>query len=151
MARLHSSHRGSSRSRPPIRDEAPDWVRLDADEVVEEIVALRQQGKTQAEIGQDLRDRLGVPDVKQVTGRSIGTILEDHDLASEVPEDLLALMHRAVRLDQHVQDHPKDASNRRGLRLIESKIRRLVGYYKDEGRLPDEWTYSMEQAKLLTE
>lgn len=151
MARIHSGHRGSSRSRPPVRDEAPDWVTLTADEVEEEVVALREQGLSAPEIGLKLRDRLGVPDVKEVTDRSITEILEDHDLAPEVPQDLLALMRRAVRLDDHVQEHPKDTSNRRGLEHVESKIRRLVKYYKKEDKLPADWTYSMEQARLLTE
>lgn len=151
MARMHSRHRGSSRSRKPSRDEVPDWVDLDADEVVEEVLALRRQGLTKARIGMELRDRLGVPDVKEVTGQSISDILADHDLQPEVPEDLLALLKRAVRLDNHLQQNPKDTHNRRGLTLIESKIRRLVKYYRSEGRLPEDWTYTMAQAKLLTE
>lgn len=151
MARMHASKRGSSRSRPPVRDEAPEWVELTAEEVEEEVVALRKQGGSQAEIGLELRDRLGVPDVREVTGKSIGEILEERDLAPEVPEDLVALMERAVRLDRHIEEHPKDVSNRRGLQLVESKIRRLVKYYKEQDELPDDWTYSMAQAKLLTE
>lgn len=151
MARIHARKRGSSRSRKPVREGLPDWVSLDADEVVEEVVALARQGRTQAEIGLELRDRLGVPDVKEVTGKKVGTILAEHDLEPDVPEDLRALMERAVQLDKHLQQHPKDTHNRRGLTLIESKIRRIVKYYVREGRLPEGWTYSMAQAKLLTE
>lgn len=151
MARIHSRKRGSSRSRPPLRDDQPDWVELSADEVEEEVVALRNQGLSQADIGRELRDRLGVPDVKEVTGKSVGGILEDHDLESEVPEDLLDLMRRAVNLSEHLQEHPKDAANRRGMELVESKIRRLAKYYKEQGDLPKDWTYTLEQAELLTE
>lgn len=151
MARIHSRKRGSSRSRPPLRDDQPDWVELSADEVVEEVVALRNQGLSQADIGRELRDRLGVPDVREVTGSSVGEILEDHDLESEVPEDLLDLMRRAVNLSEHLQEHPKDAANRRGMELVESKIRRLAKYYKEQGDLPEDWTYTLEQAELLTE
>lgn len=151
MARIHSSHRGSSGSDPPLRDEQPDWVELTPAEVEEEVLALREQGLSQAEIGLQLRDRLGVGDVREVSGQSVGEILATHDLEPEIPEDLMALMERAVRLHEHLQDHPKDTANRRGLRLVESKIRRLVDYYKDEGRLDEDWRYSIDQAQLLTE
>lgn len=151
MSRIHSGHGGSSGSTPPVRDEEPDWVDLDPSEVEEEVVALADQGLTQAEIGQALRDRLGVPNVQEVTDRSVGEILAVHGEAEEIPEDLMKLMERAVRVDEHLQENPKDISNRRGMELVESKIRRLVDYYQDEGVLDDDWTYTLEQAKLLTE
>src|SRR3989338_2145164 len=37
----------------------------------------------------------------------------------------------------------------RGLQLTESKIKRLVKYYKANGKLPQNWKYDREQAKLL--
>lgn len=151
MSRIHSSHRGSSGSDPPLRDEQPDWVELSPAEVEEEVLALREQGLTQAEIGLQLRDRLGVGDVREVSGQTVREILATHDAASEIPEDLMALMERAVRLHEHLQDHAKDNANRRGLRLIESKIRRLVDYHKDQGNLDPDWRYSIDQAQLLTE
>jgi small subunit ribosomal protein S15 len=40
-------------------------------------------------------------------------------------------------------------SSKRGMQLIESKIRRLAKYYKREGKLPEDWAYNLEQAKLL--
>ncbi|HYU07016.1 MAG TPA: 30S ribosomal protein S15, partial [Thermoplasmata archaeon] len=39
-------------------------------------------------------------------------------------------------------------SNKRGLQLIESKIRRLSRYYKDRGVLPSDWDYSLKLAEL---
>ncbi|TLZ65188.1 MAG: 30S ribosomal protein S15, partial [Methanobacteriota archaeon] len=39
-------------------------------------------------------------------------------------------------------------SNKRGLSLIESKIRRLSRYYREEGVLPADWDYSRTVAEL---
>ncbi|TMS41309.1 MAG: 30S ribosomal protein S15, partial [Methanobacterium sp.] len=38
---------------------------------------------------------------------------------------------------------------RRGLRIVESRIRRLVSYYRNEGVLPEDWRYEPNQAALL--
>ncbi|HDI10435.1 MAG TPA: 30S ribosomal protein S15, partial [Euryarchaeota archaeon] len=59
------------------------------------------------------------------------------------------LIKRAVNLREHLDKHPKDLHSRRGLILIESKIRRLVKYYVNKGVLPEGWKYDPEQAKLL--
>jgi small subunit ribosomal protein S15 len=42
-------------------------------------------------------------------------------------------------------------ANNRNLQLIESKIRRLVKYYKREEVLPQTWEYSLKNAELLLE
>ena len=43
----------------------------------------------------------------------------------------------------------KDMTAKRGLILTESKIRRLIKYYHNTGRLPLDWKYTREGAKLL--
>jgi small subunit ribosomal protein S15 len=35
--------------------------------------------------------------------------------------------------------------------MVESKIRRIVKYYKREGVLPADWNYSIANAELLIE
>ena len=57
-------------------------------------------------------------------------------------------MKRAVDLQVHVKANPQDLSNKRGLSLTESKIRRLSKYYKREGVLPADWDYSRSLAEL---
>jgi small subunit ribosomal protein S15 len=42
-------------------------------------------------------------------------------------------------------------ANNRNLQLIESKIRRLVKYYKRNEVLPQNWEYSLKNAELLLE
>jgi len=63
----------------------------------------------------------------------------------------LNLMKRAVNLRNHLENHPKDLHSRRGLQLIESKIKRLVKYYRRKKVLPENWKYTPETAKLLVE
>ena len=45
--------------------------------------------------------------------------------------------------------NPKDAHNKRGLQMIESKVRRLANYYKDQKVLDLKWRYDPEKAKLI--
>jgi small subunit ribosomal protein S15 len=96
-----------------------------------------------------LRDIYGVPDVKAVTGKKLSKILAENKLASEIPEDLQNLIKKAVNLRKHLEKNKRDKHNTRGLQLIESKIRRLSKHYKASGKLPGDWRYEPEKAKLL--
>lgn len=151
MAKMHSRRKGKSGSTKPVRKEAPGWVDKDEEEVEEMVVSLRKEGKNPSEIGRELRDEHGIPDVKQITGKKITEILREHEMAPEVPEDLFNLMKKAINAREHLKKNPKDTSAKRSLRLIESKIERLIKYYKKKEKLPDEWRYSPERAKLMVE
>lgn len=151
MSRMHSPKKGQSGSTRPNLDENPDWVSLDKDEIRELIVNLARQGETSSKIGIILRDQYGVPNVELAIGDSITYVMEKNDLDPEIPEDLLSLMEKAVNLKEHLDENPKDKSNRRSLRLVESRIRRLVDYYKDQGDLEEQWRYSMDKAEILTQ
>ena len=149
MARMHARRRGKSRSVKPAQPRKHDWVRYDAQEVEMLIVKLAKDGKTSAEIGLILRDVYGIPDVRTILGKKISRVLAEKSLQPELPEDLLALIRRAIRVRTHLEEHRKDLWSKRGLQLIESKIRRLVRYYKEKGRLPADWKYDPERVKLL--
>ena len=149
MARIHARRGGRSGSRAPFRRQPPEWVPLSPQEVEELVVKLAQEGKTTAEIGMILRDQYGIPSVKLVTRKKITRILRERGLEPQIPEDLLALMRKAVRLAEHLERHRKDLHNMRGLQLIEAKIHRLVSYYKEIGRLPKDWKYSRSLARVL--
>jgi len=151
MSRMHSSKKGKSGSTRPNIEENPDWVPLDEDEIRELIIDLARQGETASQIGVTLRDQYGVPDVELAIGKSVTEVIEENDLGPEIPEDLLALMEKAVNLKDHLEENPKDKSNRRSMRLVESKIRRLVDYYKEKGELEEDWRYSMDKAEILTQ
>lgn len=148
---MHARRRGSHGSKKPFVKEKPDWVQIEPDEVEELVVRLANAGNSAAKIGLILRDAYGVPSVRLVTGKAIGVILAEKKLQGKLPDDLRDLMKRAVMLEDHIKRNPRDTHNRRGLALIESKIRRLVKYYGREGRLTAGWKYSLETAKLEIE
>ncbi len=76
-------------------------------------------------------------------------ILEKHGQTEEYPEDLMNLIRKAVNIREHLKENPKDLHTKRGLQLVESRIRRLVNYYTNEGVLPEGWRYEPKQAALL--
>ncbi|EMA36865.1 30S ribosomal protein S15 [Halobiforma nitratireducens] len=154
MARMHTRRRGSSGSDKPAADEPPEWSDVDPEQIEQRVVELAEQGHDPSQIGIKLRDEgvtgTPIPDVKLATGKKISEILEENDAEPEIPEDLRNLMERAVRLREHVQQNPQDHQNKRALQNTESKVRRLVDYYRGDELEPD-FTYSYEQAKELLE
>ena len=129
--------------------ENPSWVTMSASEIEEVIVKMAKNGQASAMIGLVLRDQYGVPDVKLATGKTVTEIMTEKGVASALPEDISNLMRRAISLNVHLRKNPGDVSNRRGLNLIEAKIRRLEHYYKDNGVLPGNWKYSLSTAELM--
>jgi len=151
MARMHARRRGRSGSRRPLITENPEWVPLSKEEIENIVVKMGQDGVPAARIGLVLRDQHAVPDVKLATGRTVADILAANQLKPALPDDLVALMRRAIRLQTHLNENNKDLANKRSMQMIESKIRRIVKYYKREGVLPAEWQYSIQNAELLIE
>jgi len=151
MSRMHSSRKGVSGSKKPLIDKNPSWVPQSAEEISETVVKLAGEGMTMAKIGLVMRDQYAVPNVRLATGKTIREILAEKNIKFEIPEDLQGLMKRAVSLSGHVKANKKDLHNLRGLQLIESRIRRLVKYYKREGVIPETWNYSLDTAALQVE
>ncbi len=149
MARMHARRRGKSCSVRPARNEAPAWSNTDKAAIEKIIVDLRKEGTSSSMIGLILRDRYGVPDVKMVTGKSVGDILVENKISSEIPEDLRDLMIKALGLRKHLGDNKKDLHNKRQLHLVEAKIRRLVKYYVGTKKLPAGFTYKPETTEIL--
>jgi ribosomal protein S15P/S13E len=50
---------------------------------------------------------------------------------------------------KHMDSNTKDNTAKRGYQLTVSKIRRLAKYYKRNRKLPEDWRYTPEKAKLL--
>ena len=127
----------------------PEWVMYSDEEIEEFILKFTREGKSPSEIGIILRDQYGVPSVKEVTGEKITAILKRNEQAQAYPEDILNLIKRAVNIRDHLKENPKDLHTKRGLTIIESKIRRLGRYYVGEGELPVGWRYDPQEAALL--
>jgi len=141
--------KGQSHSTRPVRVGMPKWVHYSPEEIEALIVELAKMGYTPSMIGIILRDQYGIPLVKSVLGVKLTKVLEKYGLLPPIPEDLLRLMARAVNLRRHLQEHPKDFASKRGLIEIESKIKSLIKYYKRVGKLPPDFEYHPERAKVL--
>ena len=150
MARMHTRRKGKSGSKHPSRIGKPDFVTYEEAEIEELIVKLSKEEKSPSMIGLILRDQYGIPSVKDITGKKIGYYIAKNNMSSKLPEDLTNLIITALSLRKHLSTNKKDLHNKRSLHLAESKILRLSKYYRKSGKLPENWRYDPESAKLLT-
>lgn len=149
MARMHSRKKGNAGSKKPHKKATPSWVRYQAKEVELLVAKVAKEGKNPSQIGIVLRDSYGVPDVRKVAGRRISRIMKEKNLLPQIPEDLMGLIKKSVVLRKHIEENKHDMSARRGFELTDSKIRRLVKYYKGESVIPSDWSYDPEKVKLI--
>ena len=146
---MHSRKGGKSKSVKPDREGVPEWVPYSKQEVEEIILKLFKEGNNPSRIGLLLRDQYGVPDVRPIMGMKLTHVLEKNNVGLKLPEDLQNIINKSVALRSHLDKHKKDTHNRRSMNLMESKIRRLSKYYIRSGKLPKDWRYDPEQARLL--
>lgn len=151
MARMHSRKKGKAGSTKPATPTKPTWATRKAKEIEMLVVKYAKEGVSPSKIGLFLRDEYGIPSVKLLTGKAIKQILQEKKLLPELPEDLMALMRKAVLIRKHLEENKKDTPGKRGLQLTESKLRRLAKYYKKTGDLPQEWKYDPERIKLYVD
>lgn len=151
MARMHTGKHGKSKSRKPDVEigAAPAEAKLSKTEIEKLIEGYSKQGQGPEIIGQYLKDKHGVPYIRQVMGKRLVEIMDEKGLSRELPADLLSLMRKAVGMRKHLSTNKQDTHNRTRLIRTESKIWRLSKYYKKEGRLPKDWKYDPEQAALI--
>ena len=151
MARMYSRKKGKSGSKKPLQKSKQSWLAHNAKEIEMLIVKLAKEGKPSSMIGLVLKDSYGVPDVKTATGKSITRILAEKNLSPKIPEDLLALIKKSITLRKHMEENRQDMTSLRGVQLTESKIKRLVKYYKKARKLPVDWKYDLKSVKLYAE
>lgn len=150
MARMHSRKKGKSGSKKPAK-RIPSWAPYKEKEVEKLIVKFAKAGKTASEIGLVLRDSYGISSVKALTKKKVGQVLTEHDLVKELPEDLLSLIKKMVSVKAHLEKNKMDRTAKRGLQLTNSKILRLVKYYKRTGKLAPDWSFDQERLKMYLE
>ncbi|MFH1316085.1 MAG: 30S ribosomal protein S15 [Candidatus Woesearchaeota archaeon] len=151
MARMHSRKKGVSASKRPAKRTHPSWVRYSKNEVELLVIKLSREGNLASKIGIILRDTYGIPDIKKAIGKNITDLLKEKNMAPKVPEDLTSLMKRVSVIKKHLEENHKDMPALRGLQLTESKIKRLVKYYKKTKRLSMEWKYDPNRIDMLLE
>jgi small subunit ribosomal protein S15 len=148
---MYSRARGVSGSKKPEKPSIPTWNRLKDKEIETLVAKLAKEGKTAAQIGLLLRDSYGVVSTKLLTGKRIGEILASKELTPEIPDDLRSLIRQSVNISKHMSHNRKDQTAVRGLRIAESKMRRLVKYYKATGKLPLGWKFDAESIKIYAQ
>lgn len=146
MARMHSRKRGKSGSKSLVKKTIPIWLSYKPKEIELLIIKFAKDGKSASETGLFLRDNYGIPNVKLVCGKSITAIMKENKLLPELPDDLTALIRKSVLVRKHLEENNKDQTANRGLTLTESKIKRLVKYYKKTGKLSSDWKYDPSRA-----
>jgi small subunit ribosomal protein S15 len=151
VSRIHSRRKGRAGSHRPFPLTKPEWVTVTNEEMVTQAVQLSKGGRSAAQVGQILRDSYGVPSSRALTGKRLGALLAEQGIRPEIPDDLEAMLKRVVHLQRHLAAHPGDLANRRGLTLLESRIRRLARYYRQRRRIPEAWRYSSAGAALQVE
>ncbi|MBY8980412.1 MAG: 30S ribosomal protein S15 [Candidatus Lokiarchaeota archaeon] len=149
MARMHSRKKGKSGSTRPARLEKPVWVELSSEEVENEVIKLARKGFSQSLIGVILRDSYGIPLIKVVTGKSISQILKEKDIETPLPEDLTNLVKKALTLRKHLESNHKDLDSKKGLQRTESKIYRLIKYYKSKKLLASDFKYDPDKIRTI--
>ena len=150
MARMHSGGKGQSGLTRPFISTPPKWSETDKDNIESLILRYSSEGKSTSEIGIILRDQHAVPDVKLATGERISAIIARNGMNPSYPEDMMNLMRQAQRIIDHLESgNRKDIHNRRQLELTESRLRRLARYYRDSGKIPEDWTYKRDQLRLM--
>ena len=148
MGRMHTHRHGKSHSIRPATPRAPSWITQSPAEIEELVIKYSKDGLTPSQIGIKLRDQHAIPLIKSITKKSMGQILEQHDLKAEMPEDLENIVRKAIGLQKHLKANKGDNRNVRSLELIEAKVHRLSVYYKRIGRISKTWKYKSVVAQL---
>ncbi len=151
MARMYSRKKGQSGSKKPAGKTSYSWLGYKPKEAEMLIVKMAKEGKSPSQIGLVLRDSYGIPDVRKLLKKKITDVLESKKLLGELPEDLLSLIRKDVSIIKHLEANKQDMTALRGKQLTESKIKRLVNYYKKKGRIPETWKYDPKKAGMFVE
>ena len=148
---MHSNKKGKHGSKKPAKKTAPSWIRYKPKEAELLVAKLAKDGKTTSQIGVLLRDTYGIPNVLALCGKSISAILQEKKLVPEVPEDLTAMFKRYASIKKHIENNKHDETAIRGLHLANSKINRLVKYYKRTGKVPESWKFEADRMGFFAE
>ncbi|MFP4189968.1 MAG: 30S ribosomal protein S15 [Candidatus Woesearchaeota archaeon] len=151
MAKRYSRAHGNSGSKKPEERSTPSWMNYKPKEAEMIVVKLAKEGNSPSRIGMVLRDSYGIPDINVLTGKNITKILEEKKQNPEIPEDLMAVIRKSISLSKHLEENHKDFTAKRGLQLTDSRIKRLVEYYKKIGKLQKDFKFDRKSIKLYAQ
>ena len=125
-----------------------DWVKLTPEQIGKLVVEMNKEGLNASQIGIKLRDEHAISSINSVTGKTMKQFMEENGINQEIPEDLEALVKRALSLQNHLKSNKGDRKNVRSLELLEAKVHRLSKYYKKKNIIPKNWKYKSVIAQL---
>ena len=125
-----------------------DWVKLTPEQIGKLVIEMNKEGLNASQIGIKLRDEHAISSIKSVTGKTMKQFMEENGINQEIPEDLEALVKRALSLQNHLKSNKGDRKNVRSLELLEAKVHRLSKYYKKKNVIPKNWKYKSVIAQL---
>ena len=125
-----------------------DWVKITPEQIGKLVVEMNKEGHNASQIGIKLRDEHAISSIKSVTGKNMKEFMEENGIKQEIPEDLEALVKRALSLQNHLKSNKGDRKNVRSLELLEAKVHRLSKYYKKKNIIPKNWKYKSVIAQL---
>jgi len=149
MARLHSKKKGKAGTKRPKSLVVPEWAGMKKSDIEEAILKMARERVPAAKIGLVMRDQHAIPNLRAILGMSLMQFLKKEKAVGEYPEDMLALIKKAMRVAGHIRTSKNDVHNSVKLSHLESKIHRLAKYYSSKGMLPEGWRYDREKAALL--
>ena len=76
-------------------------------------------------------------------------IFKEHDIEAPLPEDLTNLVKKALNLRTHLESNHKDLHSKLGLQRTESKIYRLIKYYKGKKLLASDFNYDPDKIRTI--
>ena len=119
--------------------EKPD--KLKNNEIENLIIKLAKQDIVPEKIGLILRDSYGIPDVKDMIGRSVSQVLKQKDML-KLPSDIMHLIKKLGSLEKHFKENKQDMTAKRSIQITKSKIRKLTKYYISKGVLKKDFRYT---------
>ena len=151
MARMYSRKKGKHGSKKPAKKSVPSWILYDSKRTELLIAKLAKDGKTASQIGIMLRDTYGIPSVKALCSKSMSQILAEKNITQELPEDLIALFKKYASIVKHLDTNKHDETAIRGLSITESKINKIVKYYKNTGKIAESWKFDADRTGFFAE
>ena len=106
--------------------ENAGWITMKPAEIEALIVELAKQGQEASMIGMILRDSYGIPSTKKMVGKNVKQILEEAGITELY--DLKNLVKKADSLKKHLEQNKQDKTAKRGLQIIEARIRKVERY-----------------------
>lgn len=139
MGRMHSDGKGQSISMKPLSTIVPTYATKPFYEIKKDIIHHANKGMVPSAIGNMLRDQYGVGNAKDVLGMTILEFCKQNKCAPAIPEDLSSLISKSNSIRSHLRENRRDNDAKYRLNLVNSRLHRLVRYYKEKGALPGNW------------